>query len=345
MRRLAVLLSFACLAAAGCGEGTDAKASSSAAPPPAAPAAPRTLKDAPAGSHKNGLAAFKDPGVYVDGVPRGMLTFGELPVPLEVAWYEEEAAVPFKAGDPGPRTKLVKQRRYRFRDYLTAIGVDLARVKALHIYGGQRRVVAVSISGDELRAADDFTFRFGAEIGGKPIPACPPGVGDGKCPDIIGVVTVYVDKEPPRREGGHFYLGDERVKDIPYHGPPLRGGIRVYKDNVLVATIKRNALAKSGAAVKGPKGDDRYALFAFLEERGVALGDVSEAWLVHGERRVKRVPKEALLGASFSADAAHQGAILFGDDDTPTQAIALHTRPLKPEDLPVILPEEAQKQL
>ena len=150
------------------GATIDATVAAVAPPPPAQTA-----------THSGGMERFKEAGVYVDGKPLGVMQFGELPVSLKPVWFEERAAVPFKAGDPGPKFKISKQRRYRFREYLESMGVDVKRVKALHIYGGNQRAVAVSISGDKLRKNDDLLFRFGGGIWGKPLPACPPVIGDG----------------------------------------------------------------------------------------------------------------------------------------------------------------------
>ena len=86
------------------------------------------------------------------------------------------------------------------------------------------------ISGKNLREFEDFQFRFGGAIWGKPLPACPESVGDGKCPDQIGTMALYVDKEPPKREGGYFFFEGKRVEGIPYFGEPIRGGIRVYSE-------------------------------------------------------------------------------------------------------------------
>ncbi len=195
--------------------------------------------------HSGGMERFKDPTVYVDGVPISVIRFGELPVTLKPTWIEEKASVPFKRGDDGPRFRIVKERRYRFSDYFRELGVDLEKLKELHIYGGNQKAAAVVIPGDSVRNAEGLLFRFGGAIWGKPLPSCPEGVGDGKCPDQITTMALYVDKVPPKREGGYFYFDGERIEGIPYHGEPSRGGIRVYFEGVLSATIKRNRLVAS----------------------------------------------------------------------------------------------------
>jgi hypothetical protein len=334
MAHLVALVVILSSLVAGCRQAADA----AAAALPAEVGPPVQISDAP--THGNGILSFKDPGVYVDGVPVGMLTFGELPVPLAPVWFEETASVAFRPGDPGPREKIVRQRRYRFADYLEAVGVDLERVRELHIYGNQRRAAAVIVSGAELRDRQDFTFRFGGDVEGKPLPACPDGVGDGKCPDSIGAVTVYLDRTPPVRRGGHFYLDGDRVADIPYHGPALRGGVRVYRDGRLATTIKRNLLRRATTPVSTRGGQERWALYGFLATQGVDLATVAEGWVIHRDRRVRRLSRDQLLGATFVASPGISGEILLGDGAIPTSALALHSRPVAAGDLPTIEPHE-----
>lgn len=289
---------------------------------------------------KKGMTRFKDPGVYVDGVPMGMVRFGELPVPLEPYWHEERAAVPYKKGDTHKPYKIVKQRRYRWLDYFKAIGIDTDRIDQVHIYGGAKRRAAVVVTGDELRNHDGFMFRFGSDVYGKTIPACPSGVGDGKCPDVVGAVAIYIDKEAPIREGAHFYLNGERLKDIPYYGEPLRGGVRVYKDSQLATTIKRRKLTEDALKVTTAEGDTRWKFFAFLEMQGVKTDDIVEAWVIQRNLRVKRLSRAQIENATFEATGQKRGEILFGDESIPANALALHTTKVDEKDLPVIEPHE-----
>lgn len=291
--------------------------------------------------YKSGMARFKDPGVYADGVLVGMLKFGEIPVPLEPIWFEEEASLEFKAGDKGPRTKIVKQRRYRFTDYFEAIGVDVAKIKEFHIYGGNKRRAAALIPGDTLRSQkDEFTFRFGGDVWGKPIPSCPTKALQSKCPDQLTAVTIYLEREPPIRKGNDFFLNGEPIYHIPYYGEPIRGGVRVYLDGRLVTTIKRRKLTDESIAVQSPDGEEQWKFVEFLKSQGVATDGVQEAWLINQNRRVKRIGVDELNNATFTAIAQRSGVILFGEAKTPIQALALHTKPVKEEDLPVILPHE-----
>ena len=295
-------------------------------------------------THANGMQRFTDPGVYVDGKALGVLRFGEIPTPLPVAWHEERAAVPFKAGDPGPRYRIARQRRYRFSDYFRAMGVDIAKIKEMHLYGGNRKAAAVVIPGKSIREMDEFRFRFGGDIWGKPLPACPAGVGDGKCPDQIGSIAVYIEKDPPKREGGHFYFNGERVEGIPYFGEPLRGGIRVYFDGPLVTTIKRNKLKASDIRPVAVQGDaETYRLIDFLKTQNVDVDKVQEAWLVAYERRVAKISRTELLKTKFTVTKGAKGEILVGPGNIETHVISLHSNPLTPDDLPKLTKEEMEK--
>ena len=334
-----------CVVACGKDKGKAAPKESPTPPPVVAmdAAVAAGEEDQEAKLHSGGMERFKDPGVYIDGVPTAVLRFGELPISLKPVWIEERAAVNFKKGDKGPRFRIKRERRYRFSDYFREIGVDLAKVKELHIYGGNQKAAAVVVSGKNLREFDEFYFRFGGSIWGKPLPACPEGVGDGKCPDQVATVALYVEKEPPTRKGGYFYFGEELVKGIPYFGEPMRGGIRVYLEGTLAATIKRNRLVASEIKSTGTPGNEEYSLFEFLASQGVDTNKIQEAWIIEYERRTKKISREELLKLRFKAGAGGSGEILIGPNETPAQAISLHSKTLSPDDLPELLPEELEK--
>lgn len=359
MRIEAAGLAFLFVAAIGCKGSSEPPVSTAEAPSPPAENEARSEakegsmaqgfsgrhRDDPTNSwipaeYKSGMARFKDPAVYADGVLVGMLRFGELPVPLEPLWFEEEASLEFKAGDKGSRTKIVKQRRYRFTDYFEAIGVDVTKIKEFHIYGGNKRRAAALIPGDVLRSLkDEFTFRFGGDVWGKPIPSCS-SKAKIRCPDQLTTATLYLEREPPVRKGNDFFLNGEPIYHVPYYGEPIRGGVHVYLDGRLVTTIKRHKLTDESLAVETPDGETAWKFFEFLKTQGVDITGVQEGWLINQDKRVKRIGVAELSDATFIATAQHSGVILFGEDRTPTQALALHTKPLKEEDLPVILPHE-----
>src|SRR5438128_146882 len=48
---------------------------------------------------KKGASRWKDTGVYLDGQPLGVLSFGELPVRLKPVWVEESISAEKRIGD------------------------------------------------------------------------------------------------------------------------------------------------------------------------------------------------------------------------------------------------------
>ncbi len=292
--------------------------------------------------HTEGLKMFRDPGVYLDGKPIGMLKWGELPVKLKPTWHKEEAAIPFKGNQP--RTKIVRQRRYRFIDYFKALGIDVKAIKEVHMYGGAKRSIALVIKGDAFRANPSFAFRFGSDVFGKPIPACPSKYfSDAGCPDNINAIAVYIDKKPPERRGGYFYLNDKKVEGIPYYGIPLRGGVRVYLDGPFVAHIKRHKL-ESVQDLEGVSrlidGQRVFSLFAFLKTQGVDTKKVSQAWLIHHDRFVREVSRAELKKATFVAAQRKSGEILFGDEKIACNAISLQSKKISAKNIPHPLAHE-----
>ncbi len=291
--------------------------------------------------HKTGASRWKDTIVYVDGVPRGVLAFGELPVPLEPYWIDEEKPMPIRADSNDPGFVWVKKRRYRFTDYLKAINVDVAKVKAIHIYG-PKFTDSIVATGAELRskAGQKLLFRFAGEAGGKAQPSAPQHFGNGRSPDKISSVMVYVKRTPPKLiPNDGFYLDGEKVVGVPYYGEPLRGGVRVYLDNSMVAVIKRQEL-KPELAEKLPDGTLRWKLHDFLKAAGIDDTGVTQAWIIRDERRVESLPMEEVAAATFEAASQAHGEVLIGTKKLRAQAIALHRKPVTEADLPKILPDE-----
>jgi hypothetical protein len=298
-------------------------------------------EDAPAGRLGSGAAQWKDTGVYVDGQPVGMLRFGELPIKLVPVWVSEKVSAPKRPRSNDPGWRWVKQRHYRFTEYLAAVGVDLARVKEVQVYG-PRFSQTIVVGGPELRRRGrDFLFHFGGDVSGKAIPAVPPHFGNGKSPDKITAVMVYVARKPPTLVWNvGLELDGKVVTDVPYHGEPLRGGVRVYFDDRLAAVIKRKLLPRAQAE-PASDGRLRWKLFPWLESQGVDTGKIVEAWLVRAERRTQRLSRAQLVDATFeSTGDGSSGSMLFGADRLPANALALHSRPVQPAELPRILPDE-----
>lgn len=282
---------------------------------------------------KKGQARWKDCGVYVDGKPVGFLTFGELPVALKPTWMEEEASIPLKPGYKGPQTAKIKQRAYKLYDYLVAAGVDVAKVKEVHVYG-PRFTDSIIVGGDEFRKKkDDLLFHFGGDVRGKPIPIVPDEYGNNRSPDKITSIMVYIDKKPPKLERNVGLVLDGEVQiDVPYYGEPLRGGVRVYLDDRLATTIKRKALDEVAA------DDGKIKLLDYIKAQGVDTSKVVEGWVIKDDRRAKKLTQAELASAVFQIAVGAEGKVLVGD--LPANALALHSHVLKADELPQVLPGE-----
>jgi len=269
--------------------------------------------------------------VYVDGEPISVLSFGELPIGLKPVWRTDQVSVEKEPGQAAPPSREVKVRAYRFTELLTALRVNLTKVRELHVYG-PKPTDAIVVGGAELRRRGrDFLFRFAGEVEGSPLPIVPPRFGNRRSPDRITAVLAYVDKKPPRLVPDKgFELDGRIITDIPYHGEPLSGGVRVYLNDRLAMVIKRRNL----------EGGPRFSLASQLESHGIDAGKVAEAWAIHRDRRVERFTQEQLQALFFKMPEGRQGELLLGDRDLPASAIALHEVAIDPEQLPKVRSEE-----
>lgn len=291
--------------------------------------------------HKTGAARWKDVGVYLDGRPIGFLTWGELPIGLKPTWLRDKISANKRPNTNDPGWRWAQQRFYRFTDYLKAIGVDVRKVKEMHVYG-PKFTNSVIATGKDLQspAAKNFLFHFGGSVYGKAIPRVPGGFGGGNPPDKIAAVTIYVEKEPPKlvRDVG-FVLGNDPQYGVPYFGDPIRGGIRIYFDDRYAAIIKRQDLDPT-KAIKSADGEPIWNLSEVLAAQGVDMSKVVEMWVIRDERRTEKLSAAELASLTFAASAQAKGGVLLGDQQIRANAIALHTRALKPAELPYITPDD-----
>jgi hypothetical protein len=323
-------------------------------PQPAAAPAPKdpaSVKDTKKGDKsddewvpaefKTGAARWKDTGVYLDGRPIGFLTWGELPIGLKPVWVRDKVSANKRANTNDPGWRWAQQRFYRFTDYLKAMGIGLTKVKEMHVYG-PKFTNSIIVTGRDLQspAAKNFLFHFGGSVFGKAVPKVPAGFGGGNPPDKIASVTIYIEKEPPKlvRDVG-FVLGDDVQHGVPYYGDPIRGGIRIYLDDRYAAIIKRQDLDPTKAQ-KGPDGDLSWELASLLAAQGADTSKVVEMWVIRDERRAEKFSAEELATLTFRASAQAKGGVLLGDKKIRANAIALHTRALKPEELPYVTPDD-----
>jgi hypothetical protein len=264
---------------------------------------------------KKGRGKWKDAGVYLDGKPLGFLFYGELPRSLEPVYPKGEEGNPM-------------QQRFRFYEYFKALGVPMNRIKEVHIYNGNMNVLAVK--GSTLsKFRKDFHFKFGKGTKGRALLLIARGMPRNTMFDKVAGIAIYIDKRPPKIEDDRPELLEGQDKfDIPYHGPPLRGGVRVYRDDRLVLHLKRNKLEESQdlATWSDDKTELRFPLYAFLEKHGVKTSDIVLADVIRQDKREERYSKAELKDMYFTAKAQAGGKILLGKDKVEVKALALYTR-------------------
>jgi hypothetical protein len=289
---------------------------------------------------KSGADRWRDTGIYVDGTFVGLLAWAELPVALKPVWIKVKASAPKRFGTSDTGWVWERERRYRFRDLVVTLGLDPAQVKEVHVYG-PRFTETTIVSGRELmsKAADEWFFRFGGMIKGKAIESVPEGLGNGVTPDKVSSVMIYVAKKPPvldRRVG--LMLDGEVQEGVPYFGTPLRGGVRVYKDDRLVAYIKRQDLPQDQATTTA--GEPRWQLYPYLTHRGIDVADVVEGWVVRDEAWAEKLDRAQLEDLWFAAGAQAKGHIELGDAKIKAQALILRSHPVAKAEVPTPEPEE-----
>lgn len=356
MLHVRALLSFAIVAliAAGCGNN-DSNAAAQKRDVVAAPVAPGSAsaaakKDVPdedpdkdeyiPAEFKSGADRWRDTGVYVDGKFVGLLSWAELPLAVKPVWLKVKASAPKRYGTNDTGWRWAKERRYRFRDLVEAYGIDLAKVKEIHVYGPKHSETVIA-TGKDLRskAADGFMFRFGGQVSGKAIPVVPDNFGNGRSPDKISSVMIYVEKEPPVLERNvGLVLDGEVQKGVPYFGTPLRGGVRVYMDDRLVAYIKRQDLPEPQQT--SAAGEPQWKLFDYLRSRGVNVDTVVEGWVVRQEKWHEKLSRAELDAIWFEASPQAKGHIELGEKKMKAQSLILRSHPVAMGEVPAPDPEE-----
>lgn len=340
--------------AAACSAPADPTASSaapaaSATPPPAlssaapaASAAPPTGSVASAGEpipddeNRGKRRKFGDAAVFVDGAVRGVLRIRELPPRLQRhdATLVDGRKVP----------------RWRFAEYLQTIGVDLEKLREVHVLGGRGRTAV--IPGAEIRRLKDellFSFTRGA-TGGKPRLHWPKGIQTNTTVDVVGAVSVYVAAAPPRydkAERALFAADGTKIEGIPYAAAEsIPKGTRVYRDGAYVGFVKKKLLADALLAPDATPAEPRFGLAKFLASIGADPARSRAIDLLDGDAVAARLTPATWLAikdrASFSVGAGSRGRAAFHVKDPPPgmPAELLVTAVLLHESAPPALPPE-----
>jgi hypothetical protein len=214
-----------------------------AVPPPA---------DGEHGGGKTGEGQFRDTAVYLDGKARGVLRYSELPPGLE----------PFTMPEIDD---LDVPRYYKLTDYFTRIGIDVAKIREMHVYGSHDRVSV--ISGDELRAARDrVIFDFTQQVTGKARArwAQTHALPHHPMVDVIMGISLYQDKTPPLYKHGELLVDGQPTEGIPYVDDGIPKGTRVYVDGKLAGWVRRKTLPDKLIAPDSERVHAKFSTDAFL---------------------------------------------------------------------------------
>lgn len=210
---------------------------------------PSLADDAPAqpGDVKEKQPRFGEAAVYVDGKAVGVIRSTELPADLKGRLVEVGGGV--------------KVTRWSFVDYARALGYDAKRIKALHLYGGQRAVVVDQA--EVARIGDRIMFSFVQGDRGKPRVHWPAvKLNVNSTIDMVSNVAFYIEKEPPHLDArGELVMpdGTKAAGKVPYAPEEQGNGTRVYVDGKLVGLVKRKKLTNDLLVRKAPEADHAAA--------------------------------------------------------------------------------------
>jgi hypothetical protein len=226
---------------------------------------------------KNG-GNFNESAVFVDGQARGILRYSELPSSLKPIAIPEidELDVP---------------RYFHLADYFEAIGVDLAKIHEIQIYGSHDRIAI--ITGEEIRRLrSGLVFDFTQQTRGKPrarwsqlhtLPHRP-------MVDVIMTVCIYVDKPAPTLTHGDMWLDGKVVDDpLPYVGDGIPKGTRVYADGKLDGWVRRKQLPSKLLAPHSEEVHSTFSTDAFLAWVGADTRNVKAIDFFRGDTLLARV--------------------------------------------------------
>ncbi|HEX3342974.1 MAG TPA: hypothetical protein VHS09_00325 [Polyangiaceae bacterium] len=221
---------------------------------------------------------FKESVVYVDGAAKGILRYSELPSSIK------PSAMPEIDG-------LDVARYYRLADYLEAIGIDLAKIREMQVYGSHDRIAI--ITGEEIRTLRaGLVFDFTQQTGGKArarwaqthvLPHHP-------MVDVIMNISIYVEKAAPTLAHGDMWLDGKVVDDpIPYVGDGVPKGTRVYADGKLDGWVRRKQLPSKLLAPHSGEAHAKFSTDAFVAWVGADTRNVKAIDFFDGDSFLARV--------------------------------------------------------
>ena len=238
---VAVILATSAAAWAGC-----SKQHSTPAPLQTAPIASQANAD----DRGKGEGKIKDVTVFVDGKPVAVTRYSELP--LGMKWYQRKA----------PLGGMTTKRFLRVYEYVVALGLDPAKVKAIHFHGSHDRIAA--IEGDELaKNKEGFLFDFTGETYGKPrMKWSTIGLREPTNIDLFTMIAIYVDKAPPVHPGAS--------EDWTLDGK-------------LMGAVKRRQLPNKFVTSLDNAKTTEFSFAKYIESLGVDLATVKGVDFVNGD--------------------------------------------------------------
>lgn len=264
--------------------------------------------------------------VYVDGAPKAVLEYLELPSTLATRWRT------LKSG------KVV--RRFRLDELIAALGVDVAAVQQVHLYGGRDRLSI--LDGEELRRMrEDILFSFTQSDRGKPRMHYPDeDLRVNTRIDMLDDIAIYVARKPPRHEGKYAKLTFDdgvAIEGIPYARGDRPGGTRIYVDGSLRTFVKRRSLPDPVAAPNdSPDEPSRYLLRSYIETLGVAWPSVRTIEILGSNEVLARLDADTLAkmpDVGFSLRKRSRGLLTLDlpAATEPVQAIAIYAQTTPPD--------------
>ncbi|MFO0742551.1 MAG: hypothetical protein U0270_42150 [Labilithrix sp.] len=239
-----------------------------------------------------------DAPVYVDGAQAGVFRAGELMVPSRTT----------ESGDI----------RWNLHDYLASIGVDMAALKSVHMYGNGDRIA--SLEGSEIRKDKSrFEVAFSSGDTGSPVARWTvEGLKNEFMVHEIRRIAVYVKKAPASinmTKQCHTSADGDCTAEIPYSDGVVAKGTRIYVDGKMVGFVKRRQVTDAmivGAPAADPS-NNKYAVAKLLSAMNVDLTSVKTIEVMAGDDVIARATGERFLAkgtdTTFSLPSHNHGKI------------------------------------
>jgi hypothetical protein len=297
--RIGSLLVIGIALCAGCGQKrshSDARTAtpSPVAVPSVAPAPAVAASSAPVVREKQ--PRLGEAAVYIDGKSVGVLRKQELPQKL--------AGKTIQLGEGYETT------RYGLADYVTALGVDVKKVRGAHLYGGSR--ISIVDRAEFARIGAEIMFSFAQGDRGKPRVHYPPKkLFVNTTIDMLSGIAIYVDKEPPTLKDGALVMpdGSAVAGKVPYAPEEQGNGTRVYVDGKLVATVKRKKLPND-VAIESATGPTKFSLVGYAGKVSADAKNAKAIDLVAGDDVVAHLAPEGAKNVTFYVPSHNRGQAL-----------------------------------